>query len=258
MSKEEKDLGVIAASGGNHGIAVAYVSKLLNLKSKIILPKNICKYRLGLIKSLGSKVVFVDNVTFILDKLEEVAEKENLTKIHPFNHPKITLGTATLGYEFLEEVTSLDLVFVPIGGGGLASGVSLAIKQKNPKCKIIGVEPRGANSMDLSIKSGKPQKLKEKPNTIADSLSSPESLSYSFSICEKYIDEIILVDDADIIEAMKIIFTDLKLVTEPASAICIAALKKINKAFLSNKRIGVIICGSNISQDRYFNILNSN
>jgi len=246
LSNEERARGIIAGSGGNHGIAVAYAAQEAGVEAKIIVPRAINPFRLSRIKQFGAEVKFVDSIVQVLDTMKQVAIDEERTVIHPFENPLITLGAGTLGYELLEQTPDLDVVIVPIGGGGLASGVASAVKQISPKCMVYGVEPEGANSMQLSIKAGKAIKLPQAPKSIADSLSAPHAEPYSFSVCKRYLDDVVLISDMDMISAMKVLMEELKLLTEPAGAAATAALFGPLKEKCVGKNVGVITCGSNI------------
>ncbi len=198
----------------------------------------------------------VDDISQILDEMNRVAKDENRSVIHPFESPYITLGTGTLGLEFMKQVPELDAVIVPIGGGGLASGVSCAVKQINPKCAVYGVEPKGARSMSISLEQGKASALVDPPKSIADSLCAPRAEPYSFSICQKYIDEVVLVKDEELQNAMKIMFNDLKLIVEPAGAASTAALLGPLKTRCEGLRVGIIVCGSNIDLETFYDLVN--
>ena len=193
LSDDEKKAGVVAGTGGNHGIAVAYAARNAGVNAKIIVPKAINAFRLRAIKRIGAEIVQIDDISQILDRMNTVAQDESRTIMHPFENPYITIGTGTLGLEFMQQVTNLDAVIVPIGGGGLASGVACAVKQINPSCKVYGVEPTGANSMRLSLDKGKPVKLPDGPISIADSLCAPKAEPYSFEMCQRYLDDVVLV-----------------------------------------------------------------
>jgi threonine dehydratase len=146
--------------------------------------------------------------------------------------------------EFLRQTGQLDVLFVPIGGGGLAAGLSCAVKQLQPRCKVIGVEPTGADSMHRSFATGQPQRI-ERVSTIADSLGAPMALPYSFALCKRYIDELIKIDDDELCRAMWLLFADAKLAVEPAGAATTAAMLKMRDQ-IAGKRVGLIVCGANI------------
>lgn len=255
MSDAEQARGIVAGTGGNHGVAVALAAKVYGIDTKVIVPKNINPMRLQAIKDLGADVMQVENIADVLDVMVKVAEEEGRTIVHPFESENITLGTGTLGAEFMEQVPDLEAVIVPIGGGGLASGVACAVKQANPNCKVYGVEPRGANSMSLAFESGETGILIGGPKSIADSLSAPYSAPYSYRICRKFIDEIVLIEDDEMRRAMKILFEDLKLAVEPAGAASTAALIGPLKDKCADKKVGLIICGANIGTETFFDLI---
>ena len=255
LSEKEIEKGIITGSGGNHGISLAYASKLKKIKTKIVIPKTMNPLRYKKIKDLNVDIIETDNIVQVMEKTAEISKTENLVEISGFNHPSTTLGQASLGLEFLKQVPDLDSIIVSIGGGGLSSGVSCAAKLINPNIKVYGVEPKGADSMYQSFKIGYPYKLPTSPNTIADSLSAPYAGDYSYSICKKYIDEIVLVSDDEIRHAMKILAEELNLICEPACAAATAALIGPLKEKTKGTKVGVILCGSNIDLITFYKIL---
>ncbi len=255
MSTKEKQAGVVAGTGGNHGIAVALAAKNAGVDAKIIVPQAMNLFRRKAIDRIGAEMVVVDCISQILDEMHRVAEQEGRTVMHPFESPAITLGAGTLGLEFLDQVPSLDVVIVPIGGGGLASGVACAIKEANSNCEVYGVEPVGANSMQLSIEQGRAIVLHPPPKSIADSLCSPKAESYSFAVCQKYLDGVVLVEEQEIVQAMRILFEEGKLAVEPAGAAATAALLGPLRERCIGRRVGVVVCGSNIDVETFFGFL---
>ena len=242
--------GVTAVSAGNHAIAVAYSSLVLGTKAKVAMPKTANIARVEKCKSLGAEVILKDNVHLAFDEVMRIQKDEGKSFIHPFEGFNTALGTATLGFEFGNQIGELDAVIIPIGGGGLCAGVAAAIKQLNPSTKVIGVEPLGADSMTRSFKSGKPESIEE-VKTIADSLGAPYALPYTFSLCQQFVDEIVLISDQEICNALALMFYDLKLAVEPAGASALAALIGPLKEQLTGQKVGLIICGSNIDSKSY-------
>lgn len=255
LSAEEKARGIVAGTGGNHGVAVALAARTYGVNAKVIVPKTINPMRLQAIKDLGPEVMQVESIADVLDTMVKVAEEEGRTIVHPFEGENITLGTGTLGAEFIEQVPDLDAVIVPIGGGGLASGVACAVKQARPDCMVYGVEPFGANTMSLAFKTGETGTLAGGPKSIADSLSAPYSAPYSYAVCRKFIDEIVLIEDDEMRRAMQILFEDLKLAVEPAGAATTAALIGPLKEKCAGKKVGLIICGANIGTESFFELI---
>ena len=165
--------------------------------------------------------------------------------MHPFEGPRTALGTATLGLELMEQVPDLDAVIVPIGGGGLCAGVAAAVKLVAAGCLVFGVEPEGADSMRRSFAAGSPQAI-DAVRTIADSLGAPHAAPYSFDLCRRYVDELVLVDDDALRRAMLLLFTSAKLAVEPAGAAATAALCGPLRERLAGRRVGLVVCGANI------------
>jgi len=172
--------------------------------------------------------------------------------VHPFEGPDVAQGAGTLGLEFAEQVEGLDAVIIAIGGGGLCGGSAAAIKQSAPQCKVYGVEPEGANSMQRSFQAGEPVTLAS-ISTIADSLAPPMALPYSFAACRRYVDEIVTVSDAEIRGGMLALYEDLKLAVEPAAGAATAALLGPLASRLAGQKVGVVVCGSIIDIESFSN-----
>lgn len=254
LDKNALQKGVVAASAGNHAIAVAYAAKVFGTTAKVIMPEFASPIRIKKCKSYGAEVILADTFADAFKKMEIIAQKEGRVKIHPFEGPLIVLGTGTIGLELAQQIKNLDAVVVPVGGGGLIAGIAAYIKQALPNCQVFGVEPKGADSVYQSLRVGKPVTL-EKLNTIAESLATPCAMPYSFSLCQKFVDEVVLIDDADMIKAMEFLFYEMKLAAEPAAAASTAALLGPLKERLKGKRVALLLSGSNIDADRYCNIL---
>ncbi len=254
LSEEQLERGVTAVSAGNHAIAVAFSAKSLGTTAKVVMPKTANKSRVEKCKSYGAEVVLVDDVHKAFEKVEQIEKEEGRSFIHPFEGPLTALGTATVGLEFMEQVEGLDAVIVPIGGGGLCAGIASAVKQISPGCKVYGVEPEGADSMSRSLASGKPESI-EKVATIADSLGAPHAAPYSFGLCQRFVDKVVKVDDRQMARTMKLLFEEMKLALEPAGASATAALRYSLKEELEGKRVGIIVCGTNIDESGFHSIL---
>jgi threonine dehydratase len=245
LSTEELSRGITTVSAGNHAIAAAYAAQVLGTTAKVVMPRSANPARIKRSKEFGAEVILVDDVHKAFDKVRQIEEEEGRTFVHPFEGPLAALGTATLGFELCRQVSDLDAVIVPIGGGGLCAGVSAAVKQMQPRCSVFGVEPEGANTMHLSFASGKPESI-DRVRTIADSLGAPHAAPYSFSLCQKYVDELALIDDNAMCRSMALMFHDMKLAVEPAGAAALAALCGPLREQLRGKRVGLIVCGTNI------------
>ncbi|MCL4861429.1 MAG: threonine/serine dehydratase [Caldilineaceae bacterium] len=237
--------GVTAVSAGNHAIAVAYAAQLLGASAKVVMPKTANPFRVAECRRYGAEIVFAENVQDAFIRVEEIQEAEKRIFVHPFEGPFTILGTATIGLEFATQVGELDAVIIPIGGGGLIAGMATALKQVQPRCLVYGVEPTGADAMYRSLAAGSPQSIPA-VQTIADSLGAPMTLPYSFELCRRFVDEVVLVSDDELRQAMALLFSSMKLAVEPAGAAATAALCGPLRQRLRGKRVGVIVCGANI------------
>ena len=252
LSPEERGRGVTAVSAGNHAIAVAYVSALLGVNAKLVMPSTANAARVQRVREYGGEVIQASNATACFEVASEIVRSEARILIHPFEGKYTALGTATLGAEFLAQAPALDALLVSIGGGGLAAGVASACKLLQPACRVYGVEPEGADTMHRSFHADAPQRI-DRITTIADSLGAPMAMPYSFGLCRQNVDELVRIDDDLICGAMAYLFRELKLAVEPGGAAAFAALMGRLGRTLQGKRVGVIVCGSNIDLETFAN-----
>ena len=252
LSLDEAQLrrGVTAVSAGNHAIAVAWAAKKLGTPAKVVMFKGANPYRMQRCREIGAELIVAENVAEAFEMAGRIQSEEGRYFVHPFEGPLTALGTATIGLEFYEQMGDLDAVIIPIGGGGLAAGMSMAIKLRNPNCQVFGVEPEGADTMYRSFREGSPQSI-DKPRTIADSLGAPYALPYSFGLCRKFIDEVVLISDEQMRKAMNLLFRSMKLAVEPAGSAATAALCGPLLERLRGKRVGVMVCGANIDLETF-------
>jgi threonine dehydratase len=202
-------------------------------------------------RELGVEIELVDNVTQAFDRVKEIEATEQRMFVHPYENPKTALGTATVGLEMIEQIpVTLDAVIVAAGGGGLTGGVACAVKQMSPATMVFVVEPEGADTMYRSFIANSPQSL-DKVRTIADSLGAPRCEPYSFALNKEFVDEVVLVSDDQIKDAMRLLFRSAKLVTEPAGAAAMAALMYPLRARLEGCTVGLVVCGGNIDADSF-------
>jgi threonine dehydratase len=246
--------GVTGVSAGNHAISLGYSARILGTTAKVVMPKTANAFRVQMCRELGVTVELVDNVTEAFARVKEIEASEGRTFVHPYEGPKTALGTASIGMEFIEQVesagVSLDAVIVAAGGGGLTGGVACAVKQMSPDTAVYVVEPEGADSMHRSFKAGSPQSI-EAVRTIADSLGAPRCEPYSFALNRQFVDEVVLVNDDQIRDAMRLLFRSAKLVVEPAAAAALAALMHPLRDRLEGKTVGLVICGANIDPESF-------
>ena len=254
LSPAQRDAGITGVSAGNHALALSWGAKIANLSAKVVMPKTADPSRIAGCRALGADVILTDHVAESFDTMERLVREEGRTMLHPFESPFMTLGAATCGLEFIESRPELDVVLVPVGGGGFISGMSTAIKLARPQCEVIGIEPFGADSMWRSFESGRTVTL-DQVTTIADSLGAPMTLPNSLAITRANVSEIVRVRDDEMQKVMRILFDALKVVAEPACAITTAAAMGPLKDRLEGKQVGVIACGSNISLEKFQSLI---
>ena len=242
--------GVVAASAGNHAVAVAYAAKAAGTHAKLFMPRHASPARIAACQADGAEVLLTNTVHEAFALALRLVEEERCTLIHPFDGPRTAEGTATVGLELMRQVPNLDAVVVPVGGGGLCAGIAAAVKQINPSCLVFGIEPFGADAMYRSFRAGETTKL-QTIDTAADSLGAPYTLPYSYGVCRHFVDDIVRVWDEEIFRGMHHLFRDMKLVAEPAVAAAIAALLGPLRARLDGKKVALIMCGSNIDAQRF-------
>jgi threonine dehydratase len=246
--------GVTAVSAGNHAMAVGYCASVLGSHAKVVMPSNANPGRIAGCRAYGAEVVLVNNVHEAFEAVRRIEREEGRTFVHPFEGPLTALGTATLGMEIAKSGEPLDAVIVPIGGGGLAAGVAAALKAFRPEVTVYGVEPEGADTMHRSFVAGEPRAIDE-VRTIADSLGAPHAAPYSFELCRRCIDELVMITDRQMLDAMRLLQEQCKLAVEPAGAATTAALMGPLRDQLQGKDVVAIVCGANIDADTYCDYL---
>ena len=243
LTNAEKKRGVIASSAGNHAQGVAYGAKESGIKAVIVMPKSTPLIKVESTKQYGAEVILHGDVyDDAFKKAKELEEKEGYVFVHPFNDEGVLDGQGTIALEILEELPETDIILVPIGGGGLISGIACAAKIIKPDIKIIGVEPEGAASAYEAIKQNKVVELKE-ANTIADGTAVKKIGDLNFEYIKKYVDEIITVSDYELMEAFLLLVEKHKIIAENSGILSIAATKKLKE---KNKKVVSVISGGNI------------
>lgn len=250
MSDDERARGVTAASAGNHAMATAYAASALGMTAKVAMPETANPFRVERCRALGAEVVFAKDITELFGIVDRIQAEEGRALVHPFEGPRTFEGTATVGWELCRDAPDLDAVIVPIGGGGLIAGIASAVKQINPTCQVFGVEPEGAKGMSLSLEAGHPMETVT-VKTIADSLGAPHHRAGSFALIQRFVDDVVTIEDKEMVDTMELMFSDLKLAVEPAGAAAMAALAGPLKSRLAGKRVGIVVCGTNIDVVTY-------
>ena len=244
LTQEEKKYGVVAASAGNHAQGVAFASSLEKIPCTIVMPKNASPAKVAATRGYGANVILQGmNYDESYSKAKEIAKETGATIIQAFDDPQIIAAQGVIGLEILEDLPDVDEVYVPIGGGGLAAGTVIAIKEKNPNVKVVGVQSKSFPSMYESVKQNVRTAVGGE-STIADGISVKMPGELTFEIIKNLIDEIVLVDDNEITKAMFLLMERMKFVVEPAGAVGLAYL--ISKKPSPGKKVVVILAGGNV------------
>ena len=244
--------GVITASAGNHAQGVALAAQRLGAMAVIVMPRTTPQIKVNAVRNLGGKAVLHgDNYDAAYAHARELEKKQHLTFVHPYDDPEVIAGQGTVAMELLKQHTgALHAVFVPVGGGGLISGIALYIKKMRPSVKIIGVEPAGADAMTRSLKAGKRIML-DHVDIFADGVAVRQVGKETFRLCRQYVDEMVTVSNDEICAAIKDVFEDRRSILEPAGALAYAGLKRyVEKKRLKGKNLIAIASGANVNFDR--------
>jgi threonine dehydratase len=244
LSEEEKKHGVVAASAGNHAQGVALASSLENISCTIVMPKNASPAKVAATRGYGANVILEGmNYDESYFKAKEIAKETGATIVQAFDDPQIIAAQGVIGLEILEDLPDVEEIYLPIGGGGLAAGTVIAIKQKNPNVKVIGVQSKSFPSMYESVKQNV-RRSTGGDRTIADGISVKMPGEITFEIIKNLIDEIVLVDDDEITKAMFLLMERMKFVVEPAGAVGLAYL--ISKKPSPGKKVVAVLAGGNV------------
>jgi threonine dehydratase len=223
LSPAERARGLVTASAGNHAQAVAWAAAAARLHCTVVMPQTAPAAKLAATRGYGGTVILEPDVLSVLGRAQQLAAEQGATFIHPFDDPAIIAGHGTIGLEIMEDLPEARTVVVPVGGGGLIAGIALAIKSVSPGVRVVGVEPEGAAAMWQSRRSGRPERLSA-VHTIADGLTAPYAGEIPFALAQQFVDDVVLVSDAAIREAMAALLERCKLLAEPAGAAALAGL----------------------------------
>ena len=245
LTAEEKERGVIACSAGNHAQGVALSAQKSAIKAVICLPDGAPISKVEATKSYGAEVCLVEGVyDDAYNRALQLRDEKGYTFIHPFNDEDVIAGQGTIGLELIDQIPDLDAVIVPIGGGGLISGIAYTLKTINPHIKIYGVQAQGAPSMKHSVEDGEIEELSS-VSTIADGIAVKKPGDLTYELCSKYVDEIVTVSDDEISAAILALMEQHKLVTEGAGAVPVAAVM-FHKVPVEGKKVACVLSGGNI------------
>lgn len=254
LPEEERSRGVIAFSSGNHAQAVAIAARLLGTSATIVMPKDAPAAKLEATRGYGAEIVPYDRWTEDREAIgARLAEERGLALVKPYDDPLVMAGQGTTALELLDEVPDLDVLVVPIGGGGLIAGCATVAKALRSDMRVVGVEPEAANDTQRSLAAGERVQI-DLPHTIADGLQSPSPGELTFEVNRHRVDEVVTVSEDEIVAAMAFLFDRMKLVTEPSGAVGVAALLN---GRVRGDRIGVVISGGNVGAARFAELLAS-
>ncbi len=247
LSDEEASRGVITHSSGNHAAALSLAARNRGIPAFVVMPSNSSSAKVASVRRLGGAITFCEpTLTARESTAESLRQKTGATLVHPFDDAKVIAGQGTCAREFLEQVPSLDCVLAPLGGGGLLAGTAIAVREARPRLRVLGVEPAGADDGFRSFQSGQRQPQLN-PRTIADGLRTGVG-ELNFGIIRSLVDDILTVEEASIVAAMRLIWEVLKIVVEPSSAVVLAALLE-GKRPDACTHIGLILSGGNVDLD---------
>ncbi|WP_374573409.1 threonine/serine dehydratase [Phenylobacterium sp.] len=259
LSEAERRRGVVAFSSGNHAQGVALAAKLLGVPALIVMPSDAPKVKLDATRGYGAEIRLFDRLTEDRAAIAaEVAAERGATVVPSYDDPHIIAGQGTLGLELARQAdalgASLDLVISPLGGGGLMSGVSTAIRALSPATQFVGVEPAGYDDTLQSLRAGRRITLKPSARTLCDALESPAPGELTFPILQRNLADVAVVDDAEVAEALRYAFSALKLVVEPGGAAGLAALLA-GKVAAAGKTVGLVLSGGNVDPDLFARVI---
>ncbi len=255
LTQEEREKGIICSSSGNHGKACALIGKMLGIRVIVVLPEDVPKAKIGDIERLGAEVLIGPRIYDERWRMvrEEVA-KHGYTIVHAYEDYEVMAGQGTLGLEIMEDMPGIDTVIVPVGGGGLLSGVATAVKTLKPSVKVVGIQAKGNDGYVQSMKAGHPVEVELTP-TIADGLTARKPGINPYPILEKYVDEWISVGEDDIRKAVRLIASEAKLMAEPSSSVGIAALLSGEYKAEPDENVAFVLTSGNWDIDRIGDIL---
>ncbi|WP_443706193.1 threo-3-hydroxy-L-aspartate ammonia-lyase [Saccharopolyspora endophytica] len=256
LSDEQRRAGVVTYSSGNHAQAISLAAQLLGVPATIVMPHDAPASKVVATSGYGGKIVRYDRYSEDREEIgDALAREQGLTLIPPYDHPDVIAGQGSAAKELFEDVGELDALFVPLGGGGLLSGTALATRALSPGCLLLGVEPEAGDDGLRSLRSGEIVHI-DTPRTIADGAQTQHLGTHTFEIIRRDVDDIRTASDAQLVEAMKLFATYLKIVVEPTGCLGFAAAREAAPEF-EGKRVGVIISGGNVDLERYASLLGS-
>jgi threonine dehydratase len=250
FTEEQRRAGVLTYSSGNHAQAIALSARLAGIRAAIIMPNDAPALKVAATKEYGGEVIFYDRYTENREEIgRRLAQERGMTLIPPYDHPDVIAGQGTAAKELFDEAGALDVLLVPLGGGGLLAGSALAASKLSPGCKIIGVEPEAGNDGQQSLRSGRIVDIGV-PQTIADGAQTSHLGQHNFAVIQRLVDDIVTVSDAQLVETMKFFAERMKMIVEPTG--CLAAAAALQGVYpVAGKKVGILISGGNVDLARF-------
>lgn len=254
LPPERRARGLITMSAGNAAIALAFAAARLGARATVIMPEGAPAAKVEATRSYGADVVLHPDRTTLPERLAEERARRDAELVHPYDDARVIAGHGTLGLEIVEDVPDVDAVVVAVGGGGLISGIAVAVKHLRPSARIIGVEPRGAPTVRASLDAGSPQRL-ARIDTVADGLTAPIAGTLCHAIVSSLVDDVVLVDDAAILEGLRFLAARAKQVVEPAGAAAVGALLVGAVRPRPGQTVVAVLSGGNVDPTRFAGFL---
>lgn len=245
LDESARHRGVVTVSAGNHAQALAWAAGKTNVRATVVMPATASQAKADASAGYGAEVIRHGTAFEAFARAEALAAERQLVFVHPFDDQEVMAGAGTTGLEILEQTSHIDAVVVPIGGGGLISGIASAIKQVRPSVRVYGVEPRGAAAMRASLDAGRAVRL-DTVDTIADGLAAPMAGTLTYEIVRQYVDDVVLVSDEEIAAAVRALLARAKLLAEPAGAAAVAAILTRKLPLRQGERVVAVVSGGNV------------
>ncbi len=254
LTPEQRARGVVTMSAGNHGQGLAYAAAIVGVRCVVYMPESAVPTKVEAIKAYGAEARFSPTMETVFAVMDDYRRQHGLHFVHPFGDPMIVAGQATVGLEILEDRPDLEAVIVPVGGGGLLAGVGLVMKERRPEIRVVGVEPEGAAAVSLSLAAGAPVTL-ERIDTVADGLAAPFAAQITQDLIRATADDIVVLSDDEIVNALRLILERTKLLVEPAGAAAVAALLSGKAGVEHGAKTVAILSGGNVDREKLTRLL---
>lgn len=253
-TRDELERGLLTVSAGNHAQALAWAARAAGASLTVVMPADASPMKVAATRGYGAEVILHGDINAALEKTAELEREQGLVLVHPYDNPRIIAGQGTVGLEILDQGPAPDLILCPVGGGGLISGIAMAVKHHSPKTRVIGVEPEGAVTLRYAWDQGGPKRL-PRVDTVAASLGAAEAGKLTYALSREYVDDLLTVTDAEILAALRAILTRARLYAEPGGAVAVAALLAGRIEATATSRVVAVISGGNLDIEKLASLL---